>query len=214
MKIPTECSPLDTLLEGGIEPGVVTLVYGEPAAGKTNLALQLARTVVQQGLRVAYVDTEGVSFDRLRQIAGDLYPQMIKRVLFASPYDFTEQTRRIEEAASLEDLGLIIVDSLNHHYRLELDQDPSQASRRLQQQLGALQRAARRGRIPVLVTAQVYEAGDDTLPFGGRTMGHIVKTVLQFERDESGLRHAIIRKHRAIPDGKRTLFRLSATGLE
>lgn len=214
MKVPTECSPLDTLLEGGIEPGVVTLVYGEPAAGKTNLALQLARTVVRQGLRVGYVDTEGVSFDRMRQIAGDLYTQMIQRVLFANPYDFSEQTRRVEEAAALEDIGLIVVDSLNHLYRLELDQDAALAGRRLQRQLGALQRAARKGRIPVLVTAQVYEAGDGTLPFGGRTMGHIVKTVLEFGREESGLRHAVVRKHRAIADGRRTLFKVTPQGLE
>lgn len=214
MKVPTECAPLDTLLEGGIEPGVVTLVYGEPAAGKTNLALQLARTVVRQGLRVAYVDTEGVSFDRLRQISGDDYTQMIQRVLFAAPFDFGDQSRRVEEAAALEDIGLIVVDSLNHLYRLELDQDPNLAGRRLQAQLGSLQRAARKRRIPVLVTAQVYEAGETTLPFGGRTMGHIVKTILELERDEEGLRHAIIRKHRAIADAKRTIFRLGPHGLE
>lgn len=214
MKVPTECAPLDTLLEGGIEPGVVTLVYGEPAAGKTNLALQLARTVVRQGLRVAYVDTEGVSFDRLRQVAGGDYTQMIQRVLFAAPDDFGDQSRRVEEAAALEDIGLIVVDSLNHLYRLELDQDPNLAGRRLQAQLGALQRAGRKRRIPVLVTAQVYEAGEATLPFGGRTMGHIVKTILELERDEEGLRHAIVRKHRAIADGKRTIFRLTAHGLE
>jgi DNA repair protein RadB len=214
MKVPTECASLDNLLEGGIEPGVVTLLYGEPAAGKTNLCLQLSRTIVAQGLRVAYVDTEGVSFDRLRQISGDLYPQMIKKVLFATPDDLQEQTRRVEEAAGLEDIGLIVVDSLNHLYRLELDTDPSLAGRRLQRQLGALQKAARKGRFPVLVTAQVYEAGEGSLPFGGRTMGHIVKTVLELGRAEEGLRYAVIRKHRAIAEGRRALFRLTPEGLE
>ena len=261
MKTAIGCAPIDRLLEGGLEPGAITLVYGVPATGKTNLCIQAARAVVQQGLRVAYVDTEGVSFDRLRQIAGDVYDKMMAGVLFSSPHDLRDQERLVKQATQIPDVGLIIVDSLNFHYRFDMDTDSAAAGRSMLAQLGALQAAARTSRIPVIVTAQVYERADEVLPFGGRTMGHIVKTILELRRgpggplgatgkaamsgagfspaarydDEGpgfgpgdhdplemaadqeavvlGLRQGVLRKHRAIPEGRTALFRIAETGL-
>lgn len=215
MKVTTECPSLDQLLEGGLEPGAITLVYGEPASGKSNLCLQLSRAVVRQGLRVAYVDTEGVSFDRVKHVAGDVYKEMMQKMLFSTPTSLADQEKRVKQAAELDDVGAIIVDSLNFYYRLELDTDTSAASRSLLAQLGALQAACRRNRVPVLVTAQVYGAADDeVLPFGGRLMGHIVKTILEFKRETEGVRRAVVRKHRAIPEGRSTIFKITERGLE
>jgi len=59
---------LDALLGGELEPGVVTLAYGIAGSGKTNLALQVARTAAKGGLRTAYIDSEGVSAQRLVQL--------------------------------------------------------------------------------------------------------------------------------------------------
>lgn len=198
-----------------MEPGAITLVYGEPASGKTNLCLQVARSVVASGLRVAYVDTEGVSFDRLKQVAGGQYKPMMEHVLFSSPSGLADQTRRVEQAAALDDVGLIVVDSINYLYRLELDNDSAIASRALLAQLGALHAAARANRIPILVTAQVYGSDEEVLPFGGRLMGHIVKTILEFRRDTEteGVRRATVRKHRAIAEGKSAVFRITEGGL-
>jgi DNA repair protein RadB len=67
--LPTGCSPVDDLLGGGLERGTVTQVYGPPAAGKTNLALSAAVRVAANGGFVVYVDTEGLSTDRFRQLA-------------------------------------------------------------------------------------------------------------------------------------------------
>lgn len=216
MKTTTQCPGIDDLLEGGLEPGAITLVYGEPASGKTNLCLQAARSVVGQGLRVAYVDTEGVSFDRLKQVGGADHKRMMEQVLFSSPHTFAEQTKAVNKAVDLEGVGLIVVDSLNFYYRLELDADTAAASRALLAQLGTLANSARKNRIPVLVTAQVYGSDEEVLPFGGRLMGHIVKTVIEFKRDTEteGIRRAILRKHRAIPDGRSAVFRITERGLE
>ncbi|OYR59922.1 DNA repair protein RadB, partial [Halorubrum sp. E3] len=54
--IPTGCRPVDDLLGGGFERGVVTQVYGPPAAGKTNLALAAAVEVAGGGDRALYID--------------------------------------------------------------------------------------------------------------------------------------------------------------
>ncbi len=213
MKVPTECPAIDNLLEGGLEPGIVTLVYGEPASGKTNLCLQVARSVVRSGLKVAYVDSEGVSFDRLRQVGGESYRDMMEKTLFSTPLDLEDQERRVEQIRGLPEVGAVIVDSLNQHYRLELD-DTQAASRSLLAQLGALQRVAREARVPVVVTAQVYGSEEEVLPFGWKVMGHIVKTVLEFRREPESLRRVILRKHRAIPEGRSNLFRITERGLE
>ena len=67
--IPTGCATVDDLLGGGFERGAVTQLYGPPAAGKTNLALSAAVEVAAAGDTALYVDTEGLSVERFRQIA-------------------------------------------------------------------------------------------------------------------------------------------------
>ena len=79
--IPTECGALDAMLGGGIETSCITLLYGEAGTGKTNLCLVLARNVARSGKKVIYVDSEGVSIERLRQISGKDYEEVTKNVL-------------------------------------------------------------------------------------------------------------------------------------
>ena len=60
-----KCKPLDNLIGGGLERNTVTEIYGEAGSGKTNLCLQASRECVNAGEKVAYIDTEGVSVERL-----------------------------------------------------------------------------------------------------------------------------------------------------
>src|SRR6185436_10645645 len=73
----TGCPSLDALLDGGLERDAITLVFGEGGSGKTNLALQCARAAARAGLRTAYVDTEGVSSVRLRQVFAGQTPHAV-----------------------------------------------------------------------------------------------------------------------------------------
>jgi len=68
--IPTGCGPIDDLLGGGFERGTVTQLYGQPAAGKTNLVLSAAAAVAAEGGTTVIVDTEDVSIDRFEQLVG------------------------------------------------------------------------------------------------------------------------------------------------
>ncbi len=244
----TACPALDALLDGGLEADAITLVFGEGGSGKTNLALQCAREAAKAGKRIAYVDTEGVSGVRLRQVflggvprpvlaaatvpegaaipdaAGELAPEveaemkeLEARVLFMSPYTIEEQERMVLNATKVPDLGLVVVDSINMHYRLHIDaggDSESEAARSLYKQLHHLTGFARQSRVPVLVTGQVYGGEDTTQPFARRVMEHLVKCLVRFEKKADGSRKATVLKHRSIEEGRGARFRIGATGLE
>ncbi len=99
--IPTECGALDAMLGGGIETSCITLLYGEAGTGKTNLCLVLARNVARSGKKVIYVDSEGVSVERLRQISGKDYEEVTRNVLFSEVHSFTEQETMVDKAIKL-----------------------------------------------------------------------------------------------------------------
>jgi len=62
------CNPLDRLLGGGVEEGTITEIYGEAGSGKTNFCLQATRECIASGEKVAYIDADGISIERLRQL--------------------------------------------------------------------------------------------------------------------------------------------------
>jgi len=212
-KLPLNCS-LDELLEGGIEKGIITEIYGEGGTGKTNICIQAAKQCIEEGKKVVYIDTEGISKERLIQIFKD--KKKLEKILFFFPFSLKEQEEMVEKATKL-DVGLVIVDSINLFYRLEME-DESMATRSLTKQLVTLQIMARKKKIPILITSQVYSAGDEVRPFAGRSMDHIAKTIIKLDRDgnENGkeVRYATIIKHRSLPEGKRIKFYITEDGIE
>src|SRR2546422_11191489 len=120
MKVALGCPALVDLLGGGVEDGCITLLHGEAGGGKTNFCLQLARNVVRAGHKVIYIDTEGVSMDRLEQICGDDFEVVAKNTLFSEPYSFDEQEILIEKAVKITEsspeVGLIVIDIATMHY--------------------------------------------------------------------------------------------------
>jgi DNA repair protein RadB len=133
MKVPMGCDCIDNLLGGGFEAGAITEIYGEAGSGKTNMCLQLAKNVIKSGKKVIYIDSEGLSRDRIQQIFGDRYDEMIKSLLIFEPFDFEEQEAVIDKAVSLamknEDIGLLVLDSATGHYRVELVKDLERTER-------------------------------------------------------------------------------------
>jgi DNA repair protein RadB len=214
-RLATGCEPLDNLLGGGLEPGAITLVFGEAGTGKTNLCLQAARNAVRDGRgRVGYVDTEGVSLERLEQVSGPDYERVMKGILFFAPQSLEEQEKMVLALAKIKDPGLLIVDSVNMHYRLHLGDEADRTGVSFTKQLGELLVLARRKDVPILITGQVYGDEDNIKPFGGRTMEHIVKTIVRLRRTGAGMREATLIKHRSEPEGATRGFRITADGLE
>ena len=215
-RLKLKCKPLDDLLGGGIECNAVTEVYGEAGTGKTNFCLQAARECAAHGKKVAYIDSEGVSLERLEQICSNFdKKKILPNILFFNPYSFEEQEKMINNAIQIKDLGLIIFDTFNMFYRMQFEEDEKCTSRSLNRQITDLQIAARAKNICVLIAGQVYTSENDEIkPFAGRGIEHTAKTIIRLEKTGLGKRRAVIIKHRSEPEGKQTLFTISSKGLE
>ncbi len=220
MKVGLDCSSLDDLLDGGIETGCVTLLFGEAGSGKTNLCLQLARNVVRLGRKVVYIDTEGVSLDRFRQICGRDFDSVIKDVLFSEVYTLEEQEQSVRKAVRLaktnREIGLLILDSATTHYRMTKVEEQREERHSLARQITKLMEAARKKDLPVVTTSQVYTDIDRGTfePLGGHMLSHNAKDIVRLEKVGLNLRLATIVKHRHMQEGLSAKFRLTDNGLE
>jgi DNA repair protein RadB len=214
--LPLGCQPLDVLLGGGLESGIITRIYGEAGSGKTNFCLQAARECVRVGKKVAYIDTEGVSVERVRQICVDCnYKEILRDILFFSPTSFESQEQMICDAIATKGIGLIVVDTITMFYRLNLENDREGGIRSFTRQVTNLQVAAREKDLFVIITEQVYtDKKGEVKPFTNRDAEHMTKTILRLDRKGIGQREATIIKHRSQPEGKKTNFRISTIGLE
>ncbi len=215
----TGSAKLNALIGGGVENGTITLLYGEGGSGKTNVCLMLAKSAVLSGSKVLYVDTEGVSAERLAQIAGAETDRVSKNILFSEPYDLREQTRLIAKGIRLLEnrsrIGLIVVDSLTMFFRMTRTEDGDER-KDLNEQLSMLLNAARRFSIPVVVTSQVYTdiSNGNIEPLGGHILQHAAKTIVRLERLQGGKRRATLMKHRHMKEAGYIEFVITGSGME
>ncbi|MEM3087419.1 MAG: DNA repair and recombination protein RadB [Halobacteria archaeon] len=218
-RLPTGCASLDRLLGGGFEFGALSQVFGEGGSGKTSLALQLAVATARAGKKAVYIDTEGLSAERFRQISGPEVKAVSGRVIVFEPRSFLEQSSVLEDVERIarEGVGLVVWDSATFYYRLELGGDEQALKRELGRQMAALLRIARERNLVALVTNQIYTDIDhDAIrPLGGSIVEHLCKTILQLEKTgKAGRRRAVLKKHRSLAEGTSCEVRLTDRGLE
>jgi DNA repair protein RadB len=218
-RLPSGCQSLDLLLSGGFESGIITQLYGEAGTGKSNIVMQLAVQAVSRGLRVIFIDTEGFSAERFKQIAGPGAEEMAAKIMIFEPMSLEQQAIAIREASKIasQNLGLVILDSATSLYRVLLEAEDNRSVRRtLTVQLSELQEIARRHRIPVVITNQVYMniENNSLRPIGGTGLEHICKAIIFLEKKGEGGRRARLMKHRSSPEGITADFRLTARGVE
>lgn len=223
--VPTGCGAIDDLLGGGFERGAVTQIYGPPAAGKTNLALTAAVEVAARGESVLYIDTEGLSPDRMQQVAGaradetgESIEDLAGRIIISDALDYEEQEQAVQDAADLaSQVELVVLDSATGFYRLERhDGDEGEALRDVARQITHLLSLARKHDLAVVFTNQVYSDpdADRTRALGGHTLNHWSGAILSLERFRGGNRRATVEKHRGQPAGESARFRVTDAGLE
>jgi len=215
-RLKLKCEPLDTLLGGGIENGAITEIFGEAGSGKTNFCLQAARECASDGKKVAFIDSEGVSLERLSQICQKYdYKKILSNILFFNPMSFDEQEKMLNNAIQMKDVSLIVFDTFNMFYRMLFEEDDKSTGRSFNRQITDLQVAARKKNIYVLIAGQVYsDENGDVKPFAGRGIEHMAKTIVKLEKIGIGKRQAVIMKHRSEPEGKKTFFTITINGLE
>jgi DNA repair protein RadB len=226
-RIPTGCSAVDDLLGGGFERGAATQVYGPPAAGKTNIVLSAAVGVAARGESALFVDTEGLSVERMEQLAGarvtrsesaaETVDELASRLVISSAHTFAEQEEAVRDAESLADaVELIVLDSATGFYRLERTEgDEGETLRAVGRQLAHLISLARQHDVAVAFTNQVFSdpEGDRSRALGGHTLDHWSGAILRVDRFRGGNRRATLEKHRARPAGDSARFRITGDGL-
>ncbi|MFB6094217.1 MAG: DNA repair and recombination protein RadB [Halanaeroarchaeum sp.] len=220
----TGCSPLDDLLGGGLERGTVTQLYGEPGAGKTNVALSAVASTVADGGTAVYVDTEGLSVDRFEQVLAartDDVEEASSRVVVEEAHDFDEQEEAVRDVADFADRAdLVVLDSATGFYRLRRSEDEAQgdALRSVADQVTHLLSLARKEDLAVVLTNQVYSdpesESDRVRPLGGHTLSHWTGTIVRLERFRGGKRRATLEKHRSRPEGETAEFEITDGGIE
>ena len=220
-RLPTGIPSVDRLLGGGLETDSLTEIYGEGGSAKTLFCLDVAHRVARENRWVFYIDTEGVSVDRLRAIAGEALDRILKPFLLSTPSNLEEQGRAVATACALaregkRPVGLIVVDSGTAYYRLSLSgPDEDDARQALALSVADLVVTSREAHLPVLFTNQVWRSiRDGTLePLGGSFLNHAAKTILRFDRLAGNRRRVVLVKHRSLPEGSAE-FRIVSGGLE
>ena len=221
--IPTGCDAVDDLLGGGFERGAVTQVYGPPAAGKTNVVLSAAMELAAAGQSALYIDTEGLSLDRLEQVAaghardGQTVDDLASRIIITDALSFEEQQEAVQDAAEFaEQVDFIVVDSATGFYRLErTEQAEGEALRAVARQITHLLSLARKHDLAVAFTNQVFSDpdSDQVRALGGHTLNHWSGIILRLDRFRGGNRRATLEKHHAREAGETGQFRIVQSGL-
>jgi DNA repair protein RadB len=220
-RLPTGVEPIDRLLGGGLETDGLTELYGEGGSGKSIFCLGVATRVALQDRWVFYIDTEGVSVDRLRQTAGDRTDEVVSRLLVSSPGTLEEQTKAVRTACALardgrRPVGLLVLDSATMYYRLTLgDAAEDEGRQQLSLQLAELLATALTAHVPVIFTNQVWRnlTTGALEPLGGSFVNHAAKTIVRFDRLKGERRRAVLVKHRSLPESSAE-FRITERGLE
>ena len=215
-RVSTGSSDFDALLAGGLEPKVITQIYGEPGSAKSTLVVLSTVESLRRGGHVIYIDTEGFSVDRFRQIAGDEAEILAERLFLFEPVDFEQQGLMIGECDTLlerYEVGLIVLDSATALYRIEV-RSGGEGQRKLTHQILRLMGYARRYGIPVLVTNQVYmDTNNEVLRgLGGTAFRHLSKAIIKVEKVNSA-RRATLEKHRSLPEGGAFDFEIIEAGI-
>ena len=183
-RISTEMKELDRVLGGGIVPGSLTLVGGDPGIGKSTLLLQVCKNLSDKGCKVLYVSGE----ESLKQIKirGDRIGQFDKELLLLCETNLQNISEQIKKCTP----AVVVIDSIQTMYNEEVEAAPGSVSQ-VRESTGVLLQLAKGLGVSVFVVGHVTKEG---MVAGPRMLEHMVDTVLYFEGD----RHASYRILRGV----------------
>mmetsp|Transcript_30183 Transcript_30183/g.54789 ORF Transcript_30183/g.54789 Transcript_30183/m.54789 type:complete len:373 (-) Transcript_30183:48-1166(-) len=236
VQITTGSSKLDALLNGGVETGQITEIFGEFRCGKTQLCHTLCvacQLPIERGggeSKALYIDTEGTFRpERLVSIAaryGLNEEDVLENVTYARAYNAEHQDKLLVEAASVfceSRYAVLIVDSATGLFRTDYSGRGELADRQqaLNKFLRKLQRIADEHGVAVVITNQVMSSpesgapaymGPQVKPIGGHIIGHASQTRLHFRKGKGETRICKIYDSPSLPEGE-AMFAITTGGV-
>jgi DNA repair protein RadA/Sms len=196
---------LDFVFGGGLVPGSMSLIGGEPGIGKSTLLLQAAATLVGSGRRVLYASGEE-SAEQIR-LRGDRLRENADGVLVLGE----THLETILAAAKQVRADLLVLDSIQTVFTDSLESAPGSVGQ-VRESAALLMRFAKESGTSVMVVGHVTKGGSLA---GPKTLEHIVDTVLYFEGEPS-LNYRLLRatKNRFGSVDELGVFAMSERGLE
>lgn len=196
---------LDFVLGGGVVPGSLVLLGGEPGIGKSTLLLQVSARLASAGHRVLYVSGEESAYQIKLRAARLREPT--DNVLMLAETSAEAVIDRVEELEP----DVVVADSIQTMYTDRLEGAPGSVAQ-VREVAAALQRVAKQQEIATFVVGHVTKEGGIA---GPKTLEHIVDVVLYFE-SPTALDHRLVRatKNRFGAADEIALFRMSGSGLE
>jgi DNA repair protein RadA/Sms len=200
----TQIGEFDRVLGGGLVPGAVILLSGEPGVGKSTLLLEVAAKAAESGKRVLYASgEESVGQIRLRaERTGALHDSLF----LASETDLGGLLGHIQSVGP----SLLIVDSVQTISTTEVDGAAGMPSQ-IREVAANLIRVAKESGIPVILVGHVTKDGGIA---GPRVLEHLVDVVCHFEGDrQTALRFVRSLKNRFGPTDEIGCFEMTESGI-
>ncbi len=193
---------LDRVLGGGIVPGSVVLVGGDPGIGKSTLMMQLS---------------DKIKKNTILYVSGEESPKQIKlrceRLGFAHDEFYILSETSLEIIAAIVDKlrpDIVIIDSIQTIYRNELESSPGSVSQ-LRESTAAIIQIAKAKNISFFLIGHITKEG---FIAGPKVLEHMVDTVLQFEGERTHA-YRVLRaiKNRFGSTNEIGIFEMTGTGL-
>lgn len=200
-------SALDRVLSGGLVPGSVTLVGGEPGIGKSTLLAQAAIAIAARGSNVLYVTGEESPQQVLRRL------QRLHGTALPASLAFLDATDAnvIAGTISKHKPTLTIIDSIQS-VRVPDVQGEAGNPTQIRASASIINEAAKRSSAAVFLVGQVTKDGDLA---GPRLLEHLVDSVLMLEGDRGeDIRVLRVLKHRFGTTDESALFTIYEQGLQ
>ena len=201
----TQIGELDRVLGGGIVPGSLVLVGGDPGIGKSTLLLQVCRNLAEKQVSVLYISGE----ESLRQIK--LRANRIGQFTDKMQLLCETNLEVIREVIERRKPDVVVIDSIQTMFHEDVSSAPGSVSQ-VRESTNILMQIAKGMGVSIFIVGHVTKEGNVA---GPRVLEHMVDTVLYFEGD----RHASYRILRAVKNrfgstNESGVFEMCNTGLE
>jgi len=204
-RIKTDLEELNRVLGGGVVPGSLVLIGGDPGIGKSTLLLQVSAQLALKKQSVLYVS--GEESQKQTKLRADRLGVMSDQLLVYSETNLEEISRTIENTK----VDFVVIDSIQTIFHPEVTSAPGSVSQ-VRECTAELMRIGKTKGIAIFIVGHVTKEGSIA---GPRLLEHMVDTVLYFE----GERHHTYRILRAVKNrfgstNEMGIFEMKEFGLE